>query len=496
MIGEDKSNTTIDGSGTGSVVTVTANDVYISGFTIRNGSGYGIFLYNSSGTTISDNNISNNGFGVELVLSSGCIITANMVSDNKVQGIKLDGSGGTIMEDNNMTCNKYNFGVVGLELQDFIQEIGVSNTVDGKTVYYLINERDMIIDPSTFPGIGYLGIVNSTNITVKDLKNMTKNVSGIMFAFTKDSILQNVTALENAYGISLCYSNNITIVGSRITSNDEGVCMWVSSDCIISGNTVANNYDGIYPHASNNNTIIGNAVEGNTWGIYFDGFPISGNKIYHNKFINGSCGGFITGSMNTWDDGYPSGGNYWHDYTGKDLYSGLSQNETGGDGIGDTPYTIDANNRDRYPLMNAFEVRNVSWETKTYPLGLFSNSTISEINFDQPGKNVYFNVTGPNGTIGFCRIAIPKTFMWCDPGHPEQWNVTVGSSSPTYLRVGEDANYTYLYFVYSQSTRDVIVMSKYVVPEFSTWTLMFLVFAVVSVVLVLYKRKLPSHGQP
>jgi len=60
---------------------------------------------------------------------------------------------------------------------------------------------------------------------------------------------------------------------------------------------------------------------------------------------------FSYASTNIWDDGYPSGGNYWSDYNGTDLFSGPYQNITGSDGIGDTPYVIDENNRDRYPLM-------------------------------------------------------------------------------------------------------------------------------------------------
>ena len=52
------------------------------------------------------------------------------------------------------------------------------------------------------------------------------------------------------------------------------------------------------------------------------------------------------------DDGHPSGCNYWKDYTGTDFYSGPYQNETGSDGIGDTPYVIDENNTDHYPLMS------------------------------------------------------------------------------------------------------------------------------------------------
>jgi hypothetical protein len=53
-----------------------------------------------------------------------------------------------------------------------------------------------------------------------------------------------------------------------------------------------------------------------------------------------------------WDTGYPSGGNYWDDYDGTDQYRGPYQNVTGTDGIGDTPYTIDMNNIDRYPLIS------------------------------------------------------------------------------------------------------------------------------------------------
>jgi Periplasmic copper-binding protein (NosD) len=51
---------------------------------------------------------------------------------------------------------------------------------------------------------------------------------------------------------------------------------------------------------------------------------------------------------------YPSGGNYWSDYNGVDLYKGVFQNVTGSDGIGDLAYAINENNTDRYPLMKPY----------------------------------------------------------------------------------------------------------------------------------------------
>jgi hypothetical protein len=72
--------------------------------------------------------------------------------------------------------------------------------------------------------------------------------------------------------------------------------------------------------------------------------PSSGNFIYHNNLIGNIWmqAYTVSGAVNFWDDGYPSGGNYWSDYTGVDA---------NGDGIGDTPYIIDADNIDHYPLM-------------------------------------------------------------------------------------------------------------------------------------------------
>ena len=69
------------------------------------------------------------------------------------------------------------------------------------------------------------------------------------------------------------------------------------------------------------------------------------NTIYHNDFVNNGLQVLADGSANYWDNGYSSGGNYWSDYNGADADH---------DSIGDTPYIIDANNTDHYPLMTQY----------------------------------------------------------------------------------------------------------------------------------------------
>jgi len=189
------------------------------------------------------------------------------------------------------------------------------------------------------------------------------NGSGIMLdRSSNNSISRNTITNNDGEGIYLGtavsfaeppLSDYNIITENNITNNQRGIYLYQSSNNTIAGNNIANNRDdGIGQHRSYRNSIRENNITNNRrYGIYLD---YSGrNTIYWNNLINNTNQISIWHEYyaNTWDDGYPSGGNYWSDYTGVDEFSGPHQNVTGKDWIGDTPYVINAKNRDRYPLM-------------------------------------------------------------------------------------------------------------------------------------------------
>lgn len=186
-------------------------------------------------------------------------------------------------------------GISGGNLAEFIHDLDTTNTVNGKPVYLIKNQSDLVIDSSW--NTGFLAAVNSENVTVKDLA-MSNNVEGILFAYTNDSKIEDIACIDDEDGIYFYESSDNVIIGCNLTSNNK---------------------NGIYITSSYN------------------------NSIYHNKFIDNIVQGYDNMDTNNWDNGYPSGGNYWSDYECLD---------DNGDGIGDVPYIIagNAGAEDRYPL--------------------------------------------------------------------------------------------------------------------------------------------------
>jgi len=349
---------------------------YRSNVTISNveiwGLWYGIYLWNSFGNTITGSTLAYNVGGIIIQNASNNIISGNNITNNG-EGISIYSSSNNNFKNNSLN-NNY-FVVYGTELSHFVNDIDASNTINGKKVYYLVDESDLVVSPSAFPDLGFLALVNCARITVQNLE-LTKNWQGVLLAFTTDSTITQNTITDNNIGVALHSSSNNIISGNNITNNYGGIQLSGSSRSnSISANNIADNRNGIYLLESSQNTINGNNITNSEIGIGFS--ESSNNMIYNNHFISNTRQVYdshmdnssVASSVNFWDFGYPLGGNYWSDYAGLDVKSGSNQSQPGDDGIGDTPYIICENNIDNYPLMpygSPPAISIVSPENKTY----------------------------------------------------------------------------------------------------------------------------------
>jgi parallel beta-helix repeat protein len=303
-------------------------------------------------------------------------------------------------------------------MSGYINDVDTSNTVDGKPIYYWINRHDesvpldagcvVIVNSSrinvkdlklrnTATGVclaytensvienvtatvNYCGIdlqLSRYNVITKN--NLTDNDGPGIFLHRSNhnNLTDNFVQNTNTSGIWLedCggggrggspgYNTLIgnTVLYSRADKPQEwdgaGILVDDSTYCKVIDNNVTNNSFGIVIGASHatNNQISGNNIVMNDVGLMLGGCVY--NAIFNNNFIDNKLQvdtgkGMWKPGHNTLDSGYPSGGNYWSDYSGVDMYSGPYQNETGFDWIGDIPYLIDENNQDNYPLLHSF----------------------------------------------------------------------------------------------------------------------------------------------
>lgn len=212
---------------------------------------------------------------------------------------------------------------------------------------------------------------SSDNIVSGNIMEHSEN-SGIRLYSSSNNILTGNNIGNNGYGIILSDSSINTISGNNVT-NSGGYGFWLSSSHsnILSRNNVTETgQTGIYLQTSDKNTLSENNVANTHYGIFLSassGNTMSSNNVtetataivlytssqnnvfYHNSLVRSNRATYLTADSvnNVWDSGYPSGGNYWSDFTGTDANH---------NGIGDTPYIIDTNNTDHYPLMTQYNI--------------------------------------------------------------------------------------------------------------------------------------------
>jgi parallel beta-helix repeat protein len=201
----------------------------------------------------------------------------------------------------------------------------------------LIQKGNIIID-----GAGYT-LQGAYNGTQKDADVFT---IGLGPDQTSNRTLPWTVGIDETSGSI----EGLTIKNLNIKYFDIGMYVWTTNNTV-TGNAVTENIVGILLSGSNN-TITRNCITNNAEGIFFGtnepeeiplNLTVSQNSFSNNtRHLSGCvCKEYNTSEPpHTWDNG--AEGNYWNDYNGTDA---------DGDGIGDTPYVLDIQNLDRYPLM-------------------------------------------------------------------------------------------------------------------------------------------------
>jgi parallel beta-helix repeat protein len=298
LIGQGNNSTIIDANFTGRAITISAGNVEISGFTIKNSpTGFcAIYASNQQNININNNYIVDNAGGLMLEQCSSVKIQNNYFYHNNYMGYGAVAFRSCFnLEFSNNTVRKNTS--IGVSFDNCQSCIIDSNQI--------VDNNELVSgDPVVASG---LGVWHSNAMTVSN-NNITNNA---------------------AHGLSGTGMSNSTVfrnylIGNKIGFSDSG---WTARG----------------------NKVYENIIQSNEQGFYLQ--QTSDNLFYHNNIINNTknFGDLpplnVTRGPNTWDNGYPSGGNFWSDYRG---------NDTNNDGIGDSPYIIDSYNNDTYPLMQPY----------------------------------------------------------------------------------------------------------------------------------------------
>jgi parallel beta-helix repeat protein len=454
----------------GQVVLVNCDNVSVENLSLTETT-LGLELWKTKNCEIASNSITNNWYGIRLIESLNNSIVENSIMASNQWGIWLDSSSNNSVIRNHI-ANHY----TGIWFSSSSNNKIIGNNVTENKHWGIVFQKSLnnsirqnnITTNKDDEGISLYGYSNHNSISENCITGNYFNGVSLLTSSNNSIVGNNLTA-NNYDGIrlDLC-SNYNNISGNYIATNkNDGIDVFNSSNNSIDGNKiVANKLCGVKLSSSSNNSIVENEIKSNYCGASF--INSSKNKFYHNNFSNNTQQAW-TNSINVWDDGYPSGGNYWSDYTGID---------SDYDGIGNTEYVLGSNNTDHYPLMGMFHSFNMSLG---YAVDIISNSTIEDFQYFDHNKTIIMHVSNLtiNQTFGFCRLRIPHVLI------NETYRVTINGAEPYYWNYAlfDDGDNRWVYFSYQHSTLEIII-----VPEFPSFLILPL-FMIATLLLVKVRKR-------
>ncbi len=359
----------------------------------------GILLSGSDNVLVTENQVSDHESGIEISVSDFVEVTLNDIWYN-VDGIVVTGSSRVYIEGNNVYLNNQgillatsNYAYIGRNTVSQNNQTGLffysslnplikDNIFLGNGFFgiYLYSMTDSILESNHIIGNNFCGIlIKFSNFTTLNTNNVSSNNDyGVCFESCLDTTLfNNLVFLNGDDGVILTYNGPTLVDGNDISSNGgNGIFLNFSHSITLTRNMIfSNDWSGILSRSSSHSMVYDNTLTGNDYGttmhnsnlmiVSQNNFSQStqvgiflnnsvDNEVFHNNIIDNGEQAYDNTASNFWDDGYPSGGNYWSDYTGIDQMNGPNQDIPGSDFIGDTPYVIDSDSQDRYPFTQPF----------------------------------------------------------------------------------------------------------------------------------------------
>ncbi len=230
---------------------------------------YGIYLSgDSNDNTISLNNITSgiSYYGIR-ISSDDNILINNRINDCGYYGIYLAfGTNGELSGNKMKNCG---IMLQGGQTSVNSYTISTNNTVNGKPVYYYVDEIGL--DKHNFTNAGQILLVNCSNSYISDL-NLSKGSCGLGLFYSSDNTFKNNTLNDNTrfgfYVYYYCTNNSFT------------------------NNTMNNNYFGIEMYGyCNNNSINKNIIRSNSYGIRL--YNCDFNNVTENNMISNSNNGIF-----------------------------------------------------------------------------------------------------------------------------------------------------------------------------------------------------------
>lgn len=284
------------------------------------------------------NNISENSLAgitdtaLQATLSRENLFRANLISDSSMGILLVDDSLNSLSQNRLLNVSRCLY-VESSDREGFDNSIDESNVADSVPLVYLFNRSGEVIEGRE---MAHLTLAYCENLTVKS-SSITKDAL-FLFACRNNSIIEN--NISSCYGIRLVGCDGNEISGNRLLENKfSGMFLFDSNSNDIAGNNaslnsqngisllscsgntirdnevIANLASGIWLNLSDENLIRENNISSNAVGLMV--MTSTGNRIYHNNFLNNQEQSEDNGGSNSWDQGNITGGNFWNDHIAK-----------------------------------------------------------------------------------------------------------------------------------------------------------------------------------